>query len=276
MRFGVVLFLLSFAPQLRAQPLNGVWKGTLTQREGGCFPVYYLEIQLQEDGVQLMGVSYDYYDTTKYVKHRFTGRYNALTKRMVLEETKMLAVRIPPHCVPCIKSYDLVYSKEDGLEVLSGSWKGVDAEKGAPCPPGEIRLLRNPQPVFPVERLAPDTPSNTLTDRITDLVSTIDVHAPEMEILLYDNAEIDGDTVSLHVNNRAIAQKVRLAAQPLRYELKLEPGVVYDLVMRAENLGEIPPNTALMVIRSGEERFEVRMSSTLEKSAMVRFRFIQR
>ena len=41
--------------------------------------------------------------------------------------------------------------------------------------------------------------------------------------------------------------------------------------MYAENLGEIPPNTALMVVTDGENRYEVRISSDLEKSGVIRF-----
>ena len=41
--------------------------------------------------------------------------------------------------------------------------------------------------------------------------------------------------------------------------------------MYAENLGTIPPNTALMVITDGHHRYEVRITSDLEKSGVIRF-----
>jgi hypothetical protein len=41
--------------------------------------------------------------------------------------------------------------------------------------------------------------------------------------------------------------------------------------MYADNLGSIPPNTALMVITDGEKRYEVRISSDLKKSGTIRF-----
>ena len=37
----------------------------------------------------------------------------------------------------------------------------------------------------------------------------------------------------------------------------------------AENLGLIPPNTALMVIHDGKKRYEIRLSSSLEKNATI-------
>ncbi len=41
--------------------------------------------------------------------------------------------------------------------------------------------------------------------------------------------------------------------------------------MYAENLGEIPPNTALMVITDGDSRYEVNVSSDLQNSGSVHF-----
>jgi hypothetical protein len=41
--------------------------------------------------------------------------------------------------------------------------------------------------------------------------------------------------------------------------------------MYAENLGEIPPNTALMVVTDGDKRYEVRISSDYKKSGTIHF-----
>ena len=45
-----------------------------------------------------------------------------------------------------------------------------------------------------------------------------------------------------------------------------------QLAMFANNLGSIPPNTALMLISDGKNRWEVRISSSLDKSGAVRIR----
>ena len=46
---------------------------------------------------------------------------------------------------------------------------------------------------------------------------------------------------------------------------------VNELVMYADNLGSIPPNTALMVVTDGDSRYEVRISSDLQRSGVIRF-----
>ena len=47
----------------------------------------------------------------------------------------------------------------------------------------------------------------------------------------------------------------------------------HELVMVAENLGRIPPNTSLMIVESGGQRFDVRITSTQQKNALVRFKY---
>jgi hypothetical protein len=42
-----------------------------------------------------------------------------------------------------------------------------------------------------------------------------------------------------------------------------------EISMFAENLGLIPPNTALMIIHDGINRFEVPVSSNLDKNATI-------
>jgi hypothetical protein len=44
-----------------------------------------------------------------------------------------------------------------------------------------------------------------------------------------------------------------------------------EMVMVAENLGSIPPNTSLMVAIVGENRYEARLQSSEGSSALVRF-----
>jgi hypothetical protein len=47
---------------------------------------------------------------------------------------------------------------------------------------------------------------------------------------------------------------------------------INELGMLAENLGKIPPNTALMIITDGVNRHEVYLSSSLTQNATIRLR----
>jgi hypothetical protein len=45
-----------------------------------------------------------------------------------------------------------------------------------------------------------------------------------------------------------------------------------EVSMYAENLGKLPPNTALMVVTDGKNRYEVFLSSSLTENATVELR----
>jgi hypothetical protein len=46
-----------------------------------------------------------------------------------------------------------------------------------------------------------------------------------------------------------------------------------ELTMVAENLGSIPPNTSVMMVEAGEQRFRVSITSTEQKNAVVKFKY---
>ena len=115
--------------------------------------------------------------------------------------------------------------------------------------------------------------SLSLKSRQNEVIKTIKVEQPSIKIELYDNAEVDGDTVTIFLNNKLLVYKKRLTDKPLTLQLNAFPGTDYELMMYADNLGSIPPNTALMVVTSGDKKHEVYLSSTEQKNAVVRFRY---
>ncbi|HRN73172.1 MAG TPA: hypothetical protein PLM81_08595 [Ginsengibacter sp.] len=109
--------------------------------------------------------------------------------------------------------------------------------------------------------------------RKNEVVQTIKVNNPVFQIELYDNGEIDGDSVSVFFNGKLILSHQRLSDKPIKATLSIDPQYRQNVVtMYAENLGSIPPNTALMIVRDGSRRYEVRLESDLGKSGTVIFR----
>jgi hypothetical protein len=105
------------------------------------------------------------------------------------------------------------------------------------------------------------------------LVTEIPVTGDSIELRFYDNAEIDGESLSLFLDNQLLYRNIRLTGNA--YIIKLAVNQLNEnseLTMVAENLGSIPPNTSLMVALVGEKRYEARLESTEGSSAMVKFR----
>ncbi|MCY7421438.1 MAG: hypothetical protein LH478_06800 [Chitinophagaceae bacterium] len=125
------------------------------------------------------------------------------------------------------------------------------------------------KPAKPVEKPLPPKPE-VVKKRYNDLVKTIYTSAKEIKIQLYDNGEIDGDTITVYHNNELIVSKKRLTDKPITFTIAADEGSwEHEFVMVAENLGSIPPNTALMVITAGDKRYELFITSSDKKNAVV-------
>jgi hypothetical protein len=92
-----------------------------------------------------------------------------------------------------------------------------------------------------------------------------------IELRFYDNAQIDGDSISLFLNNRLLFTNIRLTDKA--YIIKLPVADLLnenELIMVAENLGAIPPNTSYMVAIVADKRYEAQLASTEHSSAAIR------
>jgi hypothetical protein len=111
-----------------------------------------------------------------------------------------------------------------------------------------------------------------LKTRENALVRRIETEAGEIKIELYDNGEIDGDTISIYHNNALIRSHMRLSHRPISVSIGVNPDQPHhEIVMVAENLGSIPPNTSVMIITTASNRYEVLISSSEQKNAKVVF-----
>jgi hypothetical protein len=92
-------------------------------------------------------------------------------------------------------------------------------------------------------------------------------------LTLYDNGDVDGDTVTVVMNGGIIFSKQGLSTRANTKTVYIPANAdSVKFVMYAENLGEIPPNTGLMVVMDGEKRYDLRFSADLKSSAAIVFR----
>ncbi|MEO7961171.1 MAG: hypothetical protein ABIR19_06485, partial [Ginsengibacter sp.] len=137
----------------------------------------------------------------------------------------------------------------------------------------EPSVRTNPEPLpQPVVIAAPPTNEQRLKTRARNVVQEITVTGDSLELNFYDNAEIDGDSIAVFLNDKILAEHILLSDKP--FIIKLPVASLHqsnDLVMVAENLGSIPPNTSLMIAMIDGKRYEARLASTEQSSAVIRF-----
>src|SRR6185312_5953826 len=107
--------------------------------------------------------------------------------------------------------------------------------------------------------------------RKTQVIRTIDFKSDSLILVLYDNGIVDGDTVSVVLNGEVIIPKQRLSDTAYQKVIKTPPGLgdSLQLVIYAENLGSIPPNSGLLIIKDGSDRNDIGFEGDLKRSSAV-------
>ena len=135
-------------------------------------------------------------------------------------------------------------------------------------------------PVAVIVKQAKPTPviaegsASDLKKRSVETIQTVYFKSDSLKLSLYDNGEIDGDTVSVVVNGKVIMGKKGLSTNAITEILYITPemGDSLQMIMYAENLGKIAPNTGLLIVQDGKDRYEIRFSGDLSKNAAIIFK----
>ncbi len=111
------------------------------------------------------------------------------------------------------------------------------------------------------------------TERENVVSDEIEVESDSLKIDFYDNGEVDGDSISIFFNNKLMAFHQKLSTRSVHFDVVLDSlKKINELTMFAENLGSIPPNTALMIIHDGSKNYNIRLLSNLEKNATIKIK----
>ena len=114
--------------------------------------------------------------------------------------------------------------------------------------------------------------SKALTSRTSVLLETYHINSPDILIELFDNGEIDGDRVSVYHNNTIIVSNQTLGTKPITLNIHANAtNRDHEFVLVAENLGSIPPNSALMRITAGKQVYKLMVNTDMKTNARIVF-----
>jgi len=170
-----------------------------------------------------------------------------------------MPVEIPEEKISQPKQNDLPVKKNEPVKVYAPPVQKAQPVKVPEAPKQEQKLItkKSIEEEFKIREKV--------------IAADIPLIGDSIELRFYDNAEIDGDSISLFLNNKLLFQHIRLTA--VAYTIKLpvnELNEHNELVMVAENLGSIPPNTSYMLAIVNEKRYEAMLKSTEETSAVIK------
>jgi hypothetical protein len=111
-----------------------------------------------------------------------------------------------------------------------------------------------------------------LATRANPIIKQIETEEGEIKIDLYDNGEIDGDSVSIYHNHILLISHAKLSEKPITLNIAIDAAHPHhEIIMVADNLGSIPPNTSLMIVTTGTKKYQVFIASTQQQNAKVVF-----
>jgi hypothetical protein len=299
----MLLFLLVTTLSSGAQDVNGYWYGTANVANGASANNYLVEIMISQNGSSVKGVV-NYYFKNTFRSFKVNGYFNSQTRELVLPNIPVTyfgsPVNMEVDCPMDLVAQMRVSKVESNLKgslVSKGSYKTTCPEiffqftlnKNAGNQDSVLTALRNYKETHQVW-----TPSGNDTavaatiiqrpvinyviadefkQRKNEIADEIEVDADSVSVDFYDNGEVDGDSISVFYNNQLLTFNRMLSTRAVHFNLGLDTQKdVNEVSMFANNLGTLPPNTALMVVSDGKKRFEVRLSSNFDKNATVRIR----
>jgi hypothetical protein len=110
--------------------------------------------------------------------------------------------------------------------------------------------------------------------RKNKLLETIGIQSDSLILSFYDNGVVDGDAISVYVNGQNVISNARLTEAAIKktvYFTSTNSDSI-QLTLTAENLGSLPPNTGLVVIQDGENKYQIHFSADLQTNATIVFR----
>jgi hypothetical protein len=272
-----IFMAIGFVGGVAAQDINGNWEGNYGRQLMMPRPQkLVVEIYTFDDSV-ITGASHLYYRGNKYEHYKITGIFHRKDSTVTFREDSALAIKLGIFGDNCAGIYSLKLSVSDTLMRLTGRWKDVSRSLFH-CPSSTVWLekrLRKPDTTAPEKEPANIAlpAKNPEMNRSPDIQSLIEIKKRDkdsIKIEVYDNGEVDNDTVSVYFNDDLIIDKRMISLKPILFYVNAGDFTGVDKIkLVAESLGSIPPCTAIMIITTKTKRYEVSLSSTFYKNGIV-------
>lgn len=108
--------------------------------------------------------------------------------------------------------------------------------------------------------------------RITRQIDSITATYADITLAIWDDAVEDGDSISLQINDEIFMPGIAVKKKPLFIPVKLYPGE-NRIIFIADNLGSIPPNTAILEIIDGKRRKSYMINTNLGQNNSIKIMY---
>jgi len=296
------LFVLAFSITTKiatAQTIKGKWYGTGTvDVASNSTNTYLCEMIVDQKGNVITG-EFNYYFRNGYFSNKIKGTYNPEKRLVQFNFIPIIFYKTVNAAfgVDCSMKASLTLKVSKVNTTLTGKFM-ADELHAYTCAPIAIKLNKQfkeiPKdslkfittivekdsvevPTVYQPSIREDETNNAFNKRTKQFFKELIISDENAIIEIYDNGVFDNDSISLFYNKKLIIHQQELNTKtPIVLSLIVDKDVSKnELSMVAENLGSIPPNSAVMIIKDSKHRYEVNVSSTLEKSGTIRLKRTQ-
>lgn len=279
---GLILLLVAGLGQ--AQVVDGYWLGKLTQQSQPPFDQYRIQLTLQQDGNTVTGTSRIHLWDSLHLFAEMEIQGRIVGDKLYFQETKVLDSYQFGTMDWCLKTGTLKTNNLGGILQMRGDWSGKTG--ATTCAPGNIvveKVIRR-QPkekivskkhLLPPPKNAPLPEINfgSLDGRKITRQKNVPVRIRLITAYIYDSNKEDGDIISLRYNGKWVLKDYSLKNNKKSIELRIEPGKENKLILYAENLGRIPPNTCALSFFDGEKNRTLSLVSDKRTCGALQFEF---
>lgn len=127
-------------------------------------------------------------------------------------------------------------------------------------------------PPPPVEtKIQPSIPLS-INGRSIQLSQMVEVSDSLIDLYIYDDMNVDGDTVTLYYNGKIILDNFGVNKSKEKVTIEVEKGFDNELVLYAVNMGISPPNTAAIEFTESGLFKMIRLNADLKRCSKIVFR----
>lgn len=245
----------------------GRWTGHLSQSDRAYG--FFFEVKLKPDGTGVSTIVSEGNGGTANIALEWDTLTEAAHLRLLEKEVVEKTESKWPWC---IKYAELFLTKEEGKYILDGDWSGFieghDSESGS-CAPGRMHLERPIMKLINQQRAQQEfDPYQAKFQRKVKIDKVIQVQSKKLRIKVWDNGTVDGDFVTLLLNGKKILDNFRVDKRKWSIPVEILEGDNF-LILHAEDLGDISPNTVAVSIDDGVKEEIIVLSSNLEVSGAI-------
>ncbi len=254
--------------------VEGRWTGSLRQEDRAT--LFRFEVDLQKNN---QGQSFIFSDEGGSATMKLVWNWGLVNNAFRIVESSVTD-KSNPDWPWCIKTAELQMRREGDRYILEGSWQGFiegyDYETG-PCASGTLRLEKPvlKQPV--IVQKAPEPPSSPeprAPARKIKVQKIVEVQSNQLRLRAWDSGTVDGDVITIFLNGERVLYRHRVNKRRYAFPITLQEDHNF-MVMYADDIGDIVPNTVAVSIDDGVKEQQIVLSSDLEESGAVLFKQIK-